>query len=67
MSVPEYCGCKMIPQCMDKSGHMYTVSITKSGKIGSYKIETSSKYFRRNSKNISSDNIDYMMRVQEIR
>lgn len=96
VSVPEQGGGKIIPEGMNKSGHVYTIARTKSGKIGPYKIETevingngkfektglgsdrevkegietSFKYFRANSKNISGNiivaNRDYMMHVQDI-
>lgn len=96
VSVPEQGGGKIIPEGMNRSGHVYTVARTKSGKIGPYKIETevingngkfekiglgsdreakegietSFKYFRANSKNISGSinvsNKDYMMHVQDI-
>lgn len=96
VSVPEQGGGKIIPEGMNRSGHVYTVARTRSGKIGPYKIETevingngkfekiglgsdreakegietSFKYFRANSKNISGsinvNNRDYMMHVQDI-
>lgn len=40
VSVPEQGGGKIIPEGMNRSGHVYTVAKTKSGKIGPYKIET---------------------------
>lgn len=96
VSVPEQGGGKIIPEGMNKPGHVYTVARGKSSMIGPYKIETevingngkfektgvssdklakeamdtSFKYFRAHSKNISSNislsNRDYMMHVQDI-
>lgn len=96
VSVPEQGGGKIIPEGMNKPGHVYTVARGKSSMIGPYKIETevingngkfektgvssdklakeamdtSFKYFRAHSKNISSNislsSRDYMMHVQDI-
>lgn len=40
ISVPEQGGCKIIPEGMNRAGHVYTVARGKSGMIGTYKIET---------------------------
>ncbi|TYA10622.1 protease Lon-related BREX system protein BrxL [Paenibacillus faecis] len=40
VSVPEQGGGKLIPEGMNKPGHVYTVSHGKSGMIGVYKLET---------------------------
>ncbi|WP_330400359.1 protease Lon-related BREX system protein BrxL [Tepidibacter mesophilus] len=40
VSVPEQGGSKIIPEGMNKSGHIYTVARGKSGMIGAYKVET---------------------------
>ncbi len=40
VSVPEQGGGKIIPEGMNKPGHIYTISHGKSGMIGVYKIET---------------------------
>lgn len=40
VSVPEQGGGKIIPQGMNRAGHVYTVARGKSGMIGTYKIET---------------------------
>lgn len=40
IAVPEQGGGKIIPEGMNRAGHVYTVARTKSGKIGPYKIET---------------------------
>lgn len=40
VSVPEQGGGKLIPEGMNKPGHIYTISHGKSGMIGVYKIET---------------------------
>ena len=96
VSVPEQGGGKIIPEGLNRAGHVYTVARGKSGMIGTYKIETevingngkfektgvnsdreakeaidtSFKYFRANSKNISGSISvtarDYMMHVQDI-
>ena len=96
VSVPEQGGGKIIPEGMNRAGHVYTVARGKNGMIGTYKIETevingsgkfektgvssdreakeaidtSFKYFRANSKNISGSISvtarDYMMHVQDI-
>lgn len=96
VSVPEQGGGKIIPEGMNRAGHVYTVARGKSGMIGTYKIETevingngkfektgvssdklakeaietSFKYFKANSKNISGSisvtNRDYLMHVQDI-
>ena len=96
VSVPEQGGGKIIPEGMNRAGHVYTVARGKSGMIGTFKIETevingngkfektgvssdklakeaidtSFKYFRAHSKNISGTisvtNRDYMMHVQDI-
>lgn len=96
VSVPEQGGGKIIPEGMNRPGHVYTVARGKSSMIGAYKIETevingngkfektglssdklakeaidtSFKYFRAHSKNISGtisvSNRDYMMHVQDI-
>jgi len=96
VSVPEQGGGKIIPEGMNRAGHVYTVARGKSGMIGTYKIETevingngkfektgvssdklakeaietSFKYFKANSKNISGSisvtNRDYMMHVQDV-
>ena len=96
VSVPEQGGGKILPEGMNKPGHVYTVARGKSSMIGPYKIETevingngkfektgvssdklakeamdtSFKYFRAHSKNISSNislsSRDYMMHVQDI-
>lgn len=96
VSVPEQGGGKIIPEGMNRAGHVYTVARGKNGMIGPYKIETevingngkfektglgsdreiketidtSFKYFRANSKNISGSISvtarDYMMHVQDI-
>ncbi|MDD4172238.1 MAG: protease Lon-related BREX system protein BrxL [Syntrophomonas sp.] len=39
VSVPEQSGGKLIPEGMGKPGHVYTVSHSKSGMIGVYKLE----------------------------
>lgn len=39
VSVPEQSGGKLIPEGMGKPGHIYTVSRSKSGMIGVYKLE----------------------------
>jgi len=39
VSVPEQSGGKLIPEGMGKPGHIYTVSHSKSGMIGVYKLE----------------------------
>ena len=96
VSVPEQGGGKIIPEGMNRAGHVYTVARGKNGMIGTYKIETevingsgkfektgvssdreakeaidtSFKYFRANSKNISGSISvtarDYMMHIQDI-
>ena len=96
ISVPEQGGGKIIPEGLNKPGHVYTVARGKSSMIGAFKIETevingngkfektgvssdkyakesidtSFKYFRAHSKNISGTisvtNRDYMMHVQDI-
>jgi len=38
--VPEHGGGKLIPEGLNKAGHVYTVGRGKSGMIGAYKIET---------------------------
>lgn len=38
--VPEQGGGKLIPEGMGKAGHIYTVSRSKNGMIGTYKLET---------------------------
>lgn len=40
VSVPEQGGGKIIPEGMNRAGHVYTVARGKSGMIGTYKIET---------------------------
>lgn len=40
VSIPEQGGGKLIPEGMNKPGHVYTVSHGKSGMIGVYKLET---------------------------
>jgi len=40
VSIPEQGGGKLIPEGMNKPGHLYTVANGKSGMIGVYKIET---------------------------
>ncbi|MEG0855810.1 MAG: protease Lon-related BREX system protein BrxL [Terrisporobacter sp.] len=40
VSVPEQGGGKIIPEGMNKAGHVYTVARGKSNMIGTYKIET---------------------------
>ncbi|MGL5711504.1 MAG: protease Lon-related BREX system protein BrxL [Paraclostridium sp.] len=40
VSVPEQGGGKIIPEGMNRAGHVYTVARGKSGMIGPYKIET---------------------------
>lgn len=40
VSIPEQGGGKLIPEGMNKPGHIYTVSHGKSGMIGVYKLET---------------------------
>lgn len=40
ISVPEQGGGKIIPEGMNRAGHVYTVARGKSGMIGTYKIET---------------------------
>jgi len=40
ISVPEHGGSKLIPEGMNKPGHIYTVAHGDSGMIGVYKIET---------------------------
>ena len=40
VSVPEHGGSKLIPEGMNKPGHIYTVAHGDSGMIGVYKIET---------------------------
>ncbi|MGL5693034.1 MAG: BREX system Lon protease-like protein BrxL, partial [Peptostreptococcaceae bacterium] len=40
VSIPEQGGGKIIPEGMNKAGHVYTVARGKSGMIGTYKIET---------------------------
>lgn len=40
VSVPEQGGGKIIPEGINRSGHVYTVARGKSGMIGTYKIET---------------------------
>jgi len=40
VSVPEQGGGKIIPEGMNRSGHVYTVARGKSSMIGTYKIET---------------------------
>ncbi|MGL6107483.1 protease Lon-related BREX system protein BrxL [Romboutsia sp.] len=40
ISVPEQGGGKIIPEGMNKAGHVYTIARGKSGMIGTYKIET---------------------------
>ncbi len=40
VSVPEQGGGKLIPEGMNKPGHIYTVSHGKSGMVGVYKLET---------------------------
>ena len=92
VSVPEQGGGKIIPEGMNRPGHVYTVARGKSSMIEAYKIETevingnnkfektgvpsdklakeaidtSFKYFRAHSKNISITNRDYMMHIQDI-
>ena len=96
ISVPEQGGGKIIPEGLNKPGHVYTVARGKSSMIGAFKIETevingngkfektgvssdkyakeaidtSFKYFRAHSKNISGtislSKKDYMMHVQDI-
>ena len=96
ISVPEQGGGKIIPEGLNKPGHVYTVARGKSSMIGAFKLETevingngkfektgvssdkyakeaidtSFKYFRAHSKNISGTisvtNRDYMMHVQDI-
>jgi len=38
--VPEHGGGKLIPEGLNKAGHVYTIGRGKSGMIGAYKIET---------------------------
>ncbi len=38
--VPEQGGGKLIPEGLNKSGHVYTIARGKSGMLGTYKIET---------------------------
>lgn len=40
IAIPEQGGGKIIPEGMNKQGHVYTVARGKSGMIGTYKIET---------------------------
>jgi ATP-dependent Lon protease len=40
VSVPEQGGGKLIPEGMNKPGHIYTVSRGKSGMVGVYRLET---------------------------
>ncbi|MBE7105489.1 protease Lon-related BREX system protein BrxL [Bacillus cereus] len=40
VSVPEQSGGTLIPEGMNKPGHIYTVARGKSGMIGTYKLET---------------------------
>ena len=40
VSVPEQGGGKIIPEGMNRAGHVYTVARGKNGMIGVYKIET---------------------------
>lgn len=40
VSVPEQGGGKIIPEGLNRAGHVYTVARGKSGMIGAYKIET---------------------------
>ncbi|MDM8128311.1 protease Lon-related BREX system protein BrxL [Paraclostridium benzoelyticum] len=40
VAVPEQGGGKIIPEGMNRAGHVYTVARGKSGMIGTYKIET---------------------------
>lgn len=40
VTVPEQRGSKLIPEGLGKPGHLFTVSVGKSGMIGVYKIET---------------------------
>jgi ATP-dependent Lon protease len=40
VSVPEQGGSKIIPDGINKPGHLYTISRGKSGMIGAYKVET---------------------------
>ncbi|MCD8221785.1 MAG: protease Lon-related BREX system protein BrxL [Clostridiales bacterium] len=40
VSVPEHGGGKLIPEGMNKPGHIYTVSQSKAGMVGVYRLET---------------------------
>lgn len=40
VSVPEQSGGKLIPEGLNKPGHLYTVGYGKSGMLGVYKLET---------------------------
>lgn len=40
VSVPEQSGGKLIPEGLNKPGHLYTVGLGKTGLLGVYKIET---------------------------
>ncbi|MCD8361395.1 MAG: protease Lon-related BREX system protein BrxL [Lachnospiraceae bacterium] len=40
VSVPEHGGGKLIPEGMNKPGHIYTVSHSRSGLLGVYRLET---------------------------
>jgi ATP-dependent Lon protease len=40
VSVPEHGGGKLIPEGMNKPGHIYTVSRGKTGMVGVYRLET---------------------------
>lgn len=40
VSVPEQGGGKLIPEGMNKAGHIYTIGRGKTGMIGAYKLET---------------------------
>jgi ATP-dependent Lon protease len=75
--VPEQGGGKLIPEGLNKAGHVYTVGRGKSGMIGTYKIETemtsgSGKYISTGvgsksiSGTISTTTKDYMLHVQDL-
>lgn len=40
VSVPERCGGKIIPEGLNKPGHLYTVGHGKTGQLGVFKLET---------------------------
>lgn len=62
VSVQEQGGGKLIPEGMGKPGHVYTVGISKSGMIGTYKLETQ---ITQGSGKFSSTGIGTMREAKE--